>query len=165
MTPSKSFARLLVLVQAVAHMAAAQPSPPVPTTSAPSPYRLEFQEIPPGKDRIEPVTAGAPSPFSGQLFDPSTALRWANYLQQCKTRLITDVEAERRISEIKVGFWMDQHAKDREYFLRQSQDQYQQILKLQQPTVSPWYLSPWTGFVAGMVITGTLVGMGAYLKK
>jgi len=138
----------------------------MPAASAvPSPYRVEFQEIPPGKDKIETVLSGAPAPFSGQLFDPSTALRWANYLQQCKAKLVTDVEAERKISEIKVGFWMNQQVKDREYFVRQSQEQYQQILKLQQPTVTPWYASQWTAFVAGMILTGTLVGMGAYLKK
>lgn len=145
-----------------AHVAIAQQSPAT-SGSVPSPYAPKFEAIPPGADRIETILSGAPAPFTGQLFDPATALRWGNYLQQCRVRLTLDVEAERKISELQVGHWQRQVASDREFYSKQISDQQRTIQELQKPT--PWYLSPWTGFVAGIVVSGALVGMGAYLQK
>ena len=51
-------------------------------------------DIPTGQDRIVVVQQGQAAPFTGQLFDAPTALRWANWLQQYKLRLNTDVQLE-----------------------------------------------------------------------
>lgn len=55
-----------------------------------------IQTIPMGNDRIVPLKKGTAAPFSGQLYDPQTALRWANWLSQMRTRLVLDVQRERR---------------------------------------------------------------------
>ncbi len=59
--------------------AAAQVAPPV-------------QDIPPGDDKIVPLEEGDEAPFTGQLFDQPTALRWGNWLLQYRYRLKWDVE-------------------------------------------------------------------------
>jgi hypothetical protein len=61
-----------------------------------------IQTIPPGDDKIVVVYKGKPVPFSGQLFSPATALRWANWLTQYRTRLVQDVEREREVCRIEV---------------------------------------------------------------
>jgi hypothetical protein len=52
-----------------------------------------ISRIPPGEDVITVVRKGDPAPYTGQLFDPSTAIRWGNALEQYKVRLKIDIEA------------------------------------------------------------------------
>lgn len=80
---------VLLLVPAAARAADEEvpeysPSPPI-------------QTIPLGDDKIVVVGRGKPAPFSGQLFDPATAMRWANWLTQYRTRLVQDVQREREL--------------------------------------------------------------------
>lgn len=65
---------------------------------------MPVQDIPPGEDVIEVLFQGKPAPFTGQLFSQETALRWANWLQQYKLRLVEDVKLERRICAAELGF-------------------------------------------------------------
>lgn len=51
--------------------------------------------FPPGDDQISVVKKGEAAPYTGQLYSPDTALRWAFWLQQYKLRLKVDVEAEK----------------------------------------------------------------------
>src|SRR5690606_16021630 len=80
--------KALLVVTLLASNAAAQASP--------------VESIPPGDDHIEPIRKGQPAPYDGQLFDPSTALRWANWLQQYKYRLKLDVEYEQNICKVEL---------------------------------------------------------------
>ena len=70
------------------------------TTATASPA---LTPIPPGEDKIEPITQGQVSPFSGQVFDNKTALRWGNYLQQCKVRLELDPELVRKQLQAEIS--------------------------------------------------------------
>jgi hypothetical protein len=54
-----------------------------------------IQDIPPGEDNITSVRKGQIVPFDGQIFDAATALRWANWLQQLRSRLELDVQKEK----------------------------------------------------------------------
>jgi len=60
-----------------------------------------IQTIPAGDDKIEPVHKGQPAPFDGQLYDSMTALRWANWLQQYKYRLVWDVEKSQSVCSVE----------------------------------------------------------------
>lgn len=125
-------------------------------------HEITFTPIPPGPDRIEVVISGAPAPFSGQLFDSPTALRWANTLQQCKARLSTDVDAERKIGAAQVGYFQRQLDIERRFSQEQLLLQQKQILdlqaKLSEP--SPWYRSQWLSFAAGILLTTAAAGAG-----
>lgn len=67
-------------------------------------YAQDVESIPPGDDVIEPVKKGEPAPFSGQLFDTSTALRWGNWLQQYKLRLDVDVKAVEKVCKAELDY-------------------------------------------------------------
>lgn len=56
----------------------------------PSPSVVTY---PPGDDKIVVVHKGDPTPFTGQLFDDNTAVRWAVWLQQYKGRYAIDLKA------------------------------------------------------------------------
>ena len=69
-----------------------------PSATVPSPDRHPpVEAIPPGDDKIVPLDKGEEAPFGGQLFDPATAIRWGNWLQQYKYRLVWDVELEQQV--------------------------------------------------------------------
>ncbi len=61
-----------------------------------------IQAIPEGDDKIVSLKAGAAAPFTGHLYDPMTALRWANWLTQMRTRLVLDVQRERTTCKAKL---------------------------------------------------------------
>lgn len=62
---------------------------------------------PPGEDKIAVIRKGDPAPYTGQLFEDNTALRWAVWLQQYKARYGLDMKAEQDSCQIKL-----QHAAD-----------------------------------------------------
>lgn len=57
---------------------------------------------PPGDDKIVVVKKGEPAPYTGQLFDDNTALRWATWLKQYKARLALDAQAAQEMCAVKV---------------------------------------------------------------
>jgi hypothetical protein len=61
-------------------------------------------DIPPGVDQIEVLTQGKAAPFTGQLFGQDTALRWANWLVQYRTRLVQDVKLEQKICAAQLSY-------------------------------------------------------------
>jgi hypothetical protein len=63
-----------------------------------------IQTIPSGNDKIVSLQLGQPAPFSGQLFDPPTALRWANWLQQYKYRLEFDTKLVGQQCVVETGY-------------------------------------------------------------
>jgi hypothetical protein len=58
---------------------------------------------PPGEDVINVVKKGEPAPYTGQLFDDKTALRWAVWLQQYKTLYGLDMQAQKASCDVKVA--------------------------------------------------------------
>lgn len=63
-----------------------------------------IQSIPPGDDKIVVMHEGDKAPFSGQLFDPATALRWGNWLQQYRAALVITTTHEQQICKANLDY-------------------------------------------------------------
>lgn len=61
-------------------------------------------DIPSGEDKISPLREGEKAPYTGQLFDQSTALRWGNWLLQYKYRLEWDTKREQQVCLVEMGY-------------------------------------------------------------
>ncbi len=122
------------------------------------------QSIPPGDDKIVPLATGEKSPFSGQLFDTPTALRWANWLTQYKARLQLDVESQKRVDQIEIDLLKSKLELERGQYREVTYDYQRQIAELQvELRDQPWYKSPWFGFGMGVAASVVLVGTAAYV--
>lgn len=66
--------------------------------------QVPVQAIPPGDDKIVPLEQGEKAPYTGQLFDQPTALRWGNWLLQYKYRLEWDVQYEKKVCAADVSY-------------------------------------------------------------
>jgi hypothetical protein len=86
--------RVFVAVFLMPALALAEPPLPAP----------EVVTYPPGDDKIVVVKKGDAAPYQGQLFDDSTALRWAVWLQQYKARYGLDMQAERARAEARLQY-------------------------------------------------------------
>jgi hypothetical protein len=122
------------------------------------------QAIPPGDDKIVAVHEGDKVPFTGQLFDSATALRWNNWLQQYKALLQLQTTRDQQVCKAQTDFdtkvasiektRTDGIEKDLRTRLQASE---QQRLSLQQQIDHPpFYREFW--FQAGV---GVLVTLGA----
>lgn len=69
---------LLLLLCLLPSPASAQEGAPVPEGDV---------DVPPGEDRIVVAREGTPAPFTGQLFDQPTALRWGNRIVRYRMRI------------------------------------------------------------------------------
>lgn len=57
---------------------------------------------PPGEDKIVVVHKGDAAPFTGQLYDDATALRWAVWLRQYRDRYGIDLQAEQESCKVRL---------------------------------------------------------------
>lgn len=119
-----------------------------------------FKPIPPGDDKIEPVVQGQPAPFTGQLFDNKTALRWANWLEQAKARLVLDVEAEKKKADIRVETLEKQTLLDKQRYEEATAIYQARIRELEKPP--PFYKNVWFGVSLGVAATVMAVTATAY---
>lgn len=78
--------------------------PSVVLAQTPPPPAPEVLTYPPGDDRIEVVKKGEPAPYTGQLFDNDTALRWAVWLKQYKARYGLDLQMEKDRCAVVVAY-------------------------------------------------------------
>ena len=111
--------------------------------------------VPPGDDVIVPMKKGDSAPFMGQLFDQATALRWANYLQQYKLRLQTDVDYQKKYDGAELAFQQKQLELERAQYAKVTEE-LQAKLNTAQTALSagpPWYKTADVGFVVGVVAT------------
>lgn len=119
--------------------------------------------IPPGEDRIEALKKGDPAPYGGQLFDPATALRWANYLQQYKLRLKADVELQKKLAQAESDYQKRVLTIEQEKYTRVTGALEEENTRLKiQLADRPFYESVWFGVVVGAVAMGTAVGFAAW---
>lgn len=120
--------------------------------------------IPPGEDKIEPITQGQVSPFSGQVFDNKTALRWGNYLQQCKVRLELDPELVRKQLQAEIE-GLEKRGQLQQWANQQILDSYKfRLQELEKEAASPpFYRTPWFGFTLGVVSAVAVAGTTALL--
>lgn len=119
-----------------------------------------FKPIPPGDDKIEPVVQGQPAPFTGQLFDNKTALRWANYLEQARARLVLDLEAERKKADVRVETMEKQSLLDKQRYEEATAIYQARIRELEKPP--PFYKNVWFGVSLGVAATVLAVTATAY---
>lgn len=67
--------------------------------------RYELKPVPPGDDRIIPLPKGEKAPFTGQLYDPATALRWANFLEQYRLQLDLCYKTSGELQGLERTYW------------------------------------------------------------
>lgn len=134
--------------------------------AAPTGSASAVKDIPAGADKIVAVKEGDKVPFTGQLFEPGTALRWSNWLLQYKLRLDTSSElqasmakADAELADRRVAIEVEKQTVVVTDYKAQVAVRDAQILKLSDP---PFYKSVWFGFVIGTVVTGVVAGFGAY---
>lgn len=134
-------------------------------------FAQEIQSIPPGDDKIVPLRLGQPAPFEGQLFDPATSLRWANWLKQYKLVLQIDREYGSKTCKAQTDFLQEVLVLERQKFDSVTQDYRKreadlrtENLRLQDRGVA-WYQTVWFGAIVGVVVTSTAVGLGVYAAK
>lgn len=172
--------RALVVALLLPSLANAQMSPPVffapkPVLQIVPPLDVGYVAppliaVPAGDDKIVPVTAGDPAPFTGALYDPSTALRWAHYLQQAKLRLTADVVAERKVCNAHLKYYERHRTLEEEYNLRIQEDLKERVLSLEQDNSDlshqlnnpGFFQRPGTWFGAGVLGTVLVVGLTVF---
>ena len=116
--------------------------------------------IPPGEDKIESLQQGQPAPYSGQLFDNKTALRWGNYLEQYKVRLVIDVEYQKKVDQAKIDFLTNSLLAREDQLKFVMADYQKQVAELRNP---PFYKTTWFGVTVGIVGTVAVAATTAYL--
>ena len=123
-----------------------------------------LEAVPPGDDVIVAVKKGDTAPLAGQLFDQATALRWGNYLQQCKLRLVADVDLQRKIDEAKLDYLKQIIDLEAKKYTEVTSD-YQARLKAAESEGlnPPFYKTVWFGITIGVVSTVLLTIGSAYL--
>lgn len=128
------------------------------------------RSIPPGEDRITYVREGEKTPYTGQLYDPATALRWANWLLQYRLRLETDTTLQKKVCDADVALEKKRLDIEREKNATVTEDLRQQIMardvrvmQLQKELDSPpFYKSVWFGTLLGALGAGALFGVGVW---
>jgi hypothetical protein len=126
--------------------------------------------LPPGADNIVPLLKSGKAPFSGQLFDTNTALRWGFWLQQYKLRLKSDVGVVRSLCTAEITY------KDKALGIEQvraravEKDLDARLLRSEKARLAaeeyarnpPWYNTRTFGAVIGVVATVGVVALSVW---
>lgn len=104
--------------------------------------------VPPGEDKIEYVPEGEPAPYSGYLYDPSTAVRWGNWLQFWKKTYVIDLTEQKKVCAVRTETQKRIYTIDLEAKNRVIEEQRKRLEQAQRP---PWYQTVWFGAGAGAV--------------
>ena len=131
------------------------------------------KDIPAGEDKIVGVKEGEKAPFTGQLFDPPTALRWANWLQQYKLRLAIEREMQQKVCSAEIELANRRVTIEQEKNKSVTEDLKKtvgvrdaRIVDLEKAADNPpFFKTFWFGAVVGVVATGTLFGLGVYAAR
>lgn len=120
--------------------------------------------IPPGEDKITVVREKDPVPYTGQLFDNPTALRWGNYLQQCQYRLKADPELAKKLAQADTDYYKKLYEIEHSRYLLVTADYQKQLADTRSQVLDPpFYKTTWFGIVVGVVGTVAAVSATAYL--
>jgi hypothetical protein len=126
---------------------------------------------PPGDDKIVVVRKGDSAPFTGQLYDDNTAVRWAIWLQQYKGRYAIDMKAASDVCAVKLSTADKLAAIEAERAATVHADAVQRLkdsetsrLKAEEALRNPGFFDrPATWFAVGVVSTVAVVVATAYL--
>jgi len=133
----------------------------------------KVKDIPPGDGKIVPLKAGDKAPFSGQLFDQATALRWANWLLQYEIKSELDEDLYKNLSSSSDELWKKKLEVEKEKYDTVTKD-YQNTISVLNGKIAdleyevrnpPWYKSVWFGFLTGCLVTTAAVAIGAHASK
>jgi hypothetical protein len=123
---------------------------------------LPLTPVPKGEDRMSAIAQGQVAPYAGELFDTPTALRWANYLHQCKYRLEADVEFQKKLDDADRKGIETVLAAEREKYRLVTHDFETRLAKAEDP---PFYKNVWFGLTLGVVGTiGLMVATAAVVN-
>jgi hypothetical protein len=119
---------------------------------------------PPGDDVIVPLSAGEKAPFSGQLFDTDTSIRWGNWLQQYQLRLEYEASTQAAINKARQDYYDKSLVVERDKYEKVTQQQRDTIVHLEKELAdSPrWYESFTFGLVVGVVATSAIFGLSVW---
>jgi len=129
-----------------------------------------IQTVPPGEDKITVLPKGEKAPYSGQLFDNPTALRWAHWLQQYKFRLDFDVEREQQMCSARVDYYKDLNKIEKERNKKVELDLRVRLKRSEEARLKaeeeyrnpPWYNTRTFGVIIGVVSTSVVFGLSVY---
>jgi hypothetical protein len=117
-----------------------------------------IQTIPEGEDRITPLKQGQAAPYSGQLYDAATSLRWANWLTQQRVALRIEADYHDQLRKAADQAWREK--------LTAAETRYLTVTRLDQATIAglqgtviklenpPFYQTVWFGVAMGVAVTG-----------
>jgi hypothetical protein len=117
-----------------------------------SAHAQEVVAVPAGEDRIVPVRKGEPAPYTGQLFDNDTSLRWANWIVQYKNLVKSDRALQEKLCAAD--------AEALQTRIKLAEEQYETVTKDLEKKLDeankradnpPFYRTSTFGFVVGVV--------------
>ena len=114
--------------------------------------------VPDGPDKISPLREGEKAPFTGQLFDNSTALRWGNWLEQYRVRLPAQHAEDKAVCLAEREY--DQARLDHagEKYALVTATYQKRVAELETEVLSPpFYKTFWFGMAAGGLTVGLSV--------
>lgn len=119
------------------------------------------QSIPPGDDKIVVVRQGEKVPFTGQLYDGATALRWANWLQQYRQLVVLNHEHDQQVCQAKLDFDATFLASETKKATTIERDLKDRLVASERARAAAqyeidhpaWYRSIWFGAAVGIVTT------------
>jgi len=129
-----------------------------------------IETIPAGDDKIVPLPRGEKAPFTGQLYEPATALRWANWLGQYKLRLKEDLQLQQQMCQLDHDYQVSRLSLEKEAFERVETDLRTRVLNTEQMNLqlkeellnAPWYNTRGFGVVIGVIATSLVFGLSVY---
>lgn len=122
-----------------------------------------IETIPPGEDVITPLHKGDAAPYSGQLFDIDTSIRWGNWLQQYKYRLEWDVTKVEKTCKVQENYYKDLLQIEKDRAKKVEVDLTDRLKKAEEERIqaedTPWYNTTEFGVVLGVVSTSLIFGI------
>jgi hypothetical protein len=137
--------------------------PPVP--------RFELTPVPSGDDNIVVLTKGEKAPFSGQLYDPATALRWANYMEQYRLQLDLCYTSARRLQSNERDYWQGLLEIEESAHKEIRLDLQTRLERVEKKSAElegelrkgpPWYNTRTFGIIVGAVGAATVFGLSVW---
>jgi hypothetical protein len=133
---------------------------------------FKLEPIPPGEDVIASIQKGQQAPFTGMLFDPSTALRWGNYIEQSRLQAELCYRSWEQTRDAERTYNVEVLKLEREANAEVRADLQQRVRRLEEENTKlqgelskgpPWYETRTFGVALGVVGTSALVTVGAVL--
>jgi len=132
--------------------------------------QVPIKSIPAGPDHIVPLRKGYRAPYTGQLFGPATALRWANWLQQYRLRLKSDTAYQQatckveRVYDAKLLRVEQQRSSvlTTDLRARLARSEQARLHAEQVARNPPWYRASWFGVALGVAGSLAIGGVTAW---